>query len=126
MVKPPAVGNVAKLVNFAVVESAKTYSVIIATVGVAVLCARQVQIASTVSACAIFQARPPVMDNVVRLACWVAAVTRVPTFKTMETIVEDVAILVLVPWSVLKGVARNEGRMKALVSKLLRESYGCR
>ncbi|KAG2002849.1 hypothetical protein GB937_009501 [Aspergillus fischeri] len=81
---PPAVGNVyvlrvsvvsecptdleprrsARLVNFAVVESAKTYSVIIATVGIAALSARQVQIASVVSASAIFQARPPVMEHV--------------------------------------------------------------
>lgn len=101
----PAMGNVARLVNFAAVESARTYSVIGTTVGIAGLSARQVQTASMVSVSAIFQARPLVMEHVVRLACWAAAVTHVLTFKVMDRIADDAAILVLVLRSVLEGFA---------------------
>ncbi|KAH2073142.1 hypothetical protein KXW21_008078 [Aspergillus fumigatus] len=100
-----AMDNAARLVNFAAVESARTYSVIGTTVGIAGLSARQVQTASMVSVSAIFQARPLVMEHVVRLACWAAAVTHVLTFKVMDRIADDAAILVLVLRSVLEGFA---------------------
>ncbi|KMK55803.1 hypothetical protein Y699_08792 [Aspergillus fumigatus Z5] len=97
-----AMDNAARLVNFAAVESARTYSVIGTTVGIAGLSARQVQTASMVSVSAIFQARPLVMEHVVRLACWAAAVTHVLTFKVMDRIADDAAILWLIlPLSVL-------------------------